>query len=132
MWARILNTGLGLWLMAAPAVLGFTDSPAATNHRIVGPLVVTFAFVAIWQVTRALRRINLASGLWLLAAPWIFGFPTDATVNAMVCGAAIAALSLVQGTRDTSFGGGWRVLWPPCRAATAEQRRQLGLEDVER
>lgn len=111
MWARLANTAVGLWLMAAPAVLGYSGS-AATNDRIVGPLAATFAIVAIWEVTRALRWANLALGLWLLAAPWILGgYPADAIVNSMAAGALLALFSLVRGKIRQEYAGGWSALW---------------------
>lgn len=111
MWARLANTAAGLWLMAAPAVLGY-GGPAATNDRIVGPLAATFAVIAIWEVTRGLRWINLALGLWLLAAPWLLGgYPADATANSMAAGALLAVLSLVRGELRKTYGGGWPAVW---------------------
>lgn len=111
MWVRLANTAVGLWLMAAPAVLGYGD-PADTNDRIVGPLAVTFAIIAIWEVTRALRWLNLALGLWLLAAPWLLGgYPADATVNSLAAGALLALFSLVRGKMQQEYAGGWPSLW---------------------
>lgn len=111
MWARLANTAVGVWLMAAPAVLGYGD-PAGTNDRIVGPLAATFAIIAIWEVTRALRWLNLALGLWLLAAPWILGgYPADATISSLAAGALLALFSLVRGKVQQEYAGGWPSLW---------------------
>ena len=111
MWARLLNTALGLWLMAAPAVLGYGD-PAQINDRIAGPLAVACAVVAIWEATRPLRRGNLAIGFWLLLAPWILGYGAAVpTVNSLVVGALLLALALVKGRVENRFGGGGSVLW---------------------
>ena len=111
MWARIVNVALGIWLMAAPAVLGYA-APAETNDRIVGPLVATFAIIAISGVTRPLRWVNTVAGAWLLVAPWILGYDTTATiVNNMLAGIVVIACSLVKGTVEDQFGGGWSSLW---------------------
>ena len=111
MWARLVNTALGLWLMAAPAVLAYGD-PAQINDRIAGPLAVTFAVVAIWGATRPLRRGNLAIGAWLLLAPWVLGYGAAApTVNSLAVGAVLIACSFVKGSLDHRFDGGWRMLW---------------------
>lgn len=110
MWARIANTVLGIWLMAAPAVLGY-ESPGSTNDRIVGPLIASFAVIAMAGATRPVRRANTALGAWLLVAPWVLGHPTAATVNSMVVGALVTAFSLVRGTVKDEFGGGWSALW---------------------
>jgi hypothetical protein len=111
MWARLVNAALGLWLMAAPAVLGY-GNPAQFNDRIAGPLAVTCAVIAIWGATRPLRRGNLAIGLWLLLAPFVLGYGATApTVNSLAVGAVLAALSFVKGDLENRFDGGWSMLW---------------------
>lgn len=123
MWARLANTAVGIWLMAAPAVLGY-GGPAATNDRIVGPLAATFAIVAIWETTRALRWLNLALGLWLLAAPWLLGgYAGDAVLNSLAAGALLALFSLVRGEMKQKYGGGWRALWRSGGSRTAPARK---------
>lgn len=110
MWAQIINAALGIWLMAAPAVLGYGGA-AATNDRIVGPVVATFAVVAWWGATRGTARWNTPLGAWLLLAPWVLGYgPTDAIVNSMVAGGLILGFSFVTGTVDKRYGGGWAAL----------------------
>lgn len=119
MWARLLNTALGIWLMAAPTVLGYTGKAAEVSDRIAGPLALTCAFVAIWEATRALRRVNLAIGVWLLVAPFVLGYTTTPLVNSLLVGAALAALSFVRGPQKHRFGGGWAMLWNKERPQTA-------------
>lgn len=111
MWARLINTALGIWLMAAPAVLGY-GGVASTNHRIVGPIVAAFAVIAIWEVTRSLRWINVPLGAWLVVAPLVLGYPAlDALINGLVVGLLIVAMATVRGNITQQFGGGWSVLW---------------------
>lgn len=112
MWAQIVNACVGIWLMAAPAVLGTQQSVSGDNDRIVGPVAATFAIVAVWEVTRGLRWVNLPLGLWLVLAPWILGIEVAAAAwNDVVCGIVLAACSLVKGKAPHPFGGGWSVLW---------------------
>lgn len=110
MWARFLNAGLGVWLMAAPAVLGY-GAPAATNDRIVGPLIASAAVIAMAGATRPVRRANTAFGAWLLVAPWLLGFGGPAMISSLLVGVAVIALSLVRGEVKDTFGGGWSSLW---------------------
>lgn len=111
MWARLVNAAAGIWLMAAPAVLGYGGA-AASNDRIIGPLASTFAIIAIWEVVRAVRRANLALGLWLIAAPWVLGgYPTAALINSMAAGVLLIAFSLIRGSIRQAYGGGWPALW---------------------
>jgi hypothetical protein len=115
MWPRIANILIGIWLMAAPAVLAYGGNQA-TNDRIVGPLAAGFAAIAIWQVTRPLRRLNVAIGVWLLLAPWLFGADWSATLNSIICGALLTAFALRPGPQPDQLGGGWRAVWYPSGA----------------
>jgi hypothetical protein len=110
MFPQIINTALGIWLMAAPAVLQY-GRPASTNDHIVGPLVATFACIAIWEATRPVRWLNLPLGLWLMIAPLALGHPPAGMLNSVLCGIAIAALSCVGSDVTQRFGGGWSALW---------------------
>ncbi|HET7274211.1 MAG TPA: hypothetical protein VFI91_03490 [Longimicrobiaceae bacterium] len=110
MWPRIVNAILGIWLMAAPAVLGYTE-PAATSDRIAGPLIAMAAIVAISGATRPVRRVNAALGVWLILAPLILGYGWTPAINSVAVGAVVAALSLIRGTVSDTFGGGWSALW---------------------
>ena len=113
MWAQILAAAIGIWLMAAPAVLGYSN-PAATNDHIAGPIAATFAVIACWEATRLLRWVNLAVGCWLVLAPWILGYgPSIPIVNDMLAGLLLAATAFVKGRIEGRYGGGWSVLWKP-------------------
>jgi hypothetical protein len=111
MWAQTINIMLGLWLMAAPTILGYVG-PARTNHRIVGPLAVSCAVIALWEVTRPMRWGNFALGLWLLVAPWMFADAWAAFLNSSLVGLLLIAFAQVRGTAEPQhFGGGWSALW---------------------
>lgn len=110
MWAQLASTGLGLWLMAAPALLGYGD-PAGTSDRIVGPIVASFAWIAVSEITRPLRRVSFLAGGWLLLAPWVLGYDLVPSVNSMVLGLLVIVCARVHGTVSERFGGGWASLW---------------------
>lgn len=112
MWARLASLVLGVWLMAAPAVLDYGD-PARTSDRIVGPIVASVAFVAVWEVARALRWVNAISALWLLLAPWVLGYGPAAAANSLAVGVLLLTLAAVRGSMRQRFGGGWRALGRP-------------------
>lgn len=105
---------LGLWLMAAPAVLGHAGTTAGSSDRFVGPLIASIAFVAASEITRPMRWANVAAAVWLVVAPWVLGFPTAAALNDLIIGLAVGALSPL-GKADTKgrFGGGWKSLLHP-------------------
>jgi hypothetical protein len=115
MFTQIATIVAGLWLMVAPAVLGYGDSgaarAAANNDWIVGPLVASFATVALWQATRAVRWVNVALGVWLMLAALVLPYPEVAAILVAVTGLAVAVLASRGGRISHAFGGGWRVLW---------------------
>lgn len=108
--ARYANILLGVWLMAAPDVLGYAGS-AQTNDRIVGPLIISFATVAIWEATRSLRHVNTVLGSWLLLAPWVLGYASLPLFNSLIVGVLTVLFSLVKGKITETYGGGWSRLW---------------------
>lgn len=110
MWAQLCNTAIGVWLMAAPAVLGYGGA-AALNDRIVGPIVATFAVVAASEATRGARWVNLPIGLWMILSRWILGSPTSARLNGMAVGPMLLTFALVRGRIEEQFGGGWAILF---------------------
>lgn len=111
MWAQILNTLIGLWLMIAPSVLNYNDSGTDSCH-IVGPIIVTFAFIAFWEATRVVGKWNIPLGLWFIAAPWVLGYEEILPIaNDMICGVLVVAFGLVKGKITGSYGGGWQSLW---------------------
>ena len=93
--------------MASPGIFGFSKTIADNDH-IVGPLITTFAIIALWESTRVVRTYNIPLGGWLLLAPWILGYDdTTAIVNDMAVGALVITFSLVRGKVQQRFGGGW-------------------------
>ncbi len=118
MSAHLIASIVGIWLMAASAILGYGE-PAATNDRIVGPLVASFALISVWHVTRTLRWPNVALAVWLLAAPVLLGYPSIAAANSIACGLVIGTLSLVRGKQRHSVGGGWSSLRRGASSSTA-------------
>lgn len=108
-WSLVGAAILGVWLMLAPTILE-DAGPAAVSDRIVGPLVIAFAVIAVWDVTRPVRWLHLPLGLWLLAEPWLLGFGTASTVNSLVVGLLLLISLAFRGRLTDRFDGGWRAL----------------------
>jgi hypothetical protein len=107
MGPHLIAAAIGVWMMFAPAVLGY-GGEAATSDYVVGPLIASFGLIAAWEITRALRVCNLVLGAWLATSPLYLSHLSRASLlNAVVCGAAVFALSLVRGKSKHRFGGGW-------------------------
>ena len=109
MWFQVANAALGIWLMAAPAVLDY-GPPAASVDRILGPTVAAVALIAASEVMRGFRLLNVAIGLALLVMPWLLGYETPALANSIAIGAAIILLAIPRGRIKHQIGGGWRSL----------------------
>ncbi|MDY7105697.1 MAG: hypothetical protein S0880_31315 [Actinomycetota bacterium] len=113
MIARFVAVAVGIWLMAAPAVLDYGD-PAATSDRIAGPVGGGIAFVALWKVARSLRWAVFPVGVWLVIAPVVLGYDDiTAWVNSIACGLVFVGTVRFGGVSPDQFGGGWRTIWRP-------------------
>ncbi len=94
--------------MFAPAVFETTGRAAGSDH-LVGALVVTFAVIAMAEVARTLRFVNVALGAWVVLAPWVLsGAVGAARWNNVVIGIALGLLSLPRGRVRGEYGG-----WQP-------------------
>lgn len=122
MWAQIINMVLGLGVMAAPAVWWFPED-ASNNNYIAGPLVITFAMIAITDVGRSMRWFNVPLACWLTISPFILDYDGPALPVNVLLGVVIGVLSLVKGKVSQRFGGGWRSLFQkePAHVKAAEE-----------
>jgi uncharacterized membrane protein len=108
-WNLTLSAALGVWLMAAPAVLR-VSGPAADSNHLAGALVVTWAVIAFGEVARPARLLNIPMGLWIAAAPWLLlsGATDLSRWTDVFAGALLVALSIRRGRIAEHFGG-WNV-----------------------
>lgn len=110
--AQTALTGVGAWLMAAPAVLGHSGSDLGTSDRIAGPVILATAFLGIFPITRIVRWFNALPGAWLLVAPFLLsGGSAAAAVSDRIAGVLVLALFWVEKAPQDDYGGGWDTLW---------------------
>jgi hypothetical protein len=103
-WRLLLSALLGLWLMLAPGIFR-TAGAAADSDHLVGALVVTTAAVAMAEVVRSARFLNVLFGLWVLVGPWLLsGGSGPARGNDLVAGAALILLSRSRGKVRERYG----------------------------
>ncbi|HEX7028198.1 MAG TPA: vitamin K epoxide reductase family protein, partial [Gammaproteobacteria bacterium] len=69
-WPLVFSALIGVWLMFTRLTYGNEGAMADSDH-LVGALIVTVAVIALAEVARALRFINVLLGAWLIAAPWL-------------------------------------------------------------
>lgn len=88
---------LGVLLMFAPAIYG-VDGAAAESNWLFGPLVITFSAIALADVTRALRLVNVPFAAWVVASPWVLGdLDVAFALATSLMGLAVLGLSLQRG-----------------------------------
>ena len=109
-WNLLVSVAVGLWLMFAPAALGITGTAAHSDH-LVGALIVTAAVIALADVGRAARFINILFGAWVIAAPWVLVGATSASRwSDMIAGALVILLSFRRGKIGERYGSFERYL----------------------
>ncbi len=68
-------------------------------------MVVTFSVIAMAEVGRAIRFINIAFAVWLIVAMFLLkDVPAQALWNAIISGAALMALSFPKGRIREKYG----------------------------
>lgn len=103
-WNLLISAALGVWLMFAPFALGSTGTAADSDH-LVGALMVAVAVIAIAEVGRATRFVNILFGAWAIASVWMMsGATTGATWNDLIVGALVILLSIPRGKIGERYG----------------------------
>lgn len=106
-WTLVVTALIGLGLMLTRLLFG-TEAPMAHSDHMVGALIFTVSVMAMAEVGRPLRFINVLFGLWLVAAPWILGGAAlIGTLAVTIAGIAVIALSLPRGKRSQNHYGSW-------------------------
>ncbi|MDZ4865096.1 MAG: vitamin K epoxide reductase family protein [Gemmatimonadota bacterium] len=103
-WNLLASVGLGGWLMFAPATLGSTGGAAHSDH-LIGALIVTFGVMALADVGRALRFVNVLFGALVIAAPWVLtGATSGSRWSDAVAGGLVILLSFRRGPVGERYG----------------------------
>ncbi|MEP6574337.1 MAG: vitamin K epoxide reductase family protein, partial [Gemmatimonadota bacterium] len=103
-WNLLASIGLGGWLMFAPATLGSTGVAAHSDH-LIGALILTFGVMALADVGRALRFVNVLFGALVLAAPWVVnGATSGSRWSDAMAGILVILLSVRRGPVGERYG----------------------------
>lgn len=103
-WTLVLSAALGVWLMAAPGVLGH-DGRAADVEHLAGVAVLTTAVVAMGEPVRTLRLLNVLFGALLAGLPWfVGGADLGGRLLDTLAGLAVLALAIPRGPLRERFG----------------------------
>jgi hypothetical protein len=117
-WAMATSIIIGIALMFTRAIFGTSGDAAASDH-IVGALVVTFSIMALSEVGRPIRLINVGFGAWLILAPWLLsGYSGLAIAASIVVGILLILLALPLGPIRSHYGAWdhWIAVGTPRRA----------------
>lgn len=116
LWARLVCVGLGAWLIASPATLGYA-SWLGWSDVVSGIVVIVLSIVSLWWRAAVLRWAVAAVGVWVISAPLLFWSPSAAAylngtlVGALVIGFAVVARPApaigVSATTGPDIPPGW-------------------------
>ena len=108
-WNLLVIALLGVWLMGAPGVFQ-TQGQIANSDQVLGALVVTVAIIALAEVGRAARFINILLALAVILLPLLLGGGTLASgLNDLIVGVLIIGLSIPPGKIKNTYGN-WNPL----------------------
>ena len=94
----VASAVLGLALLAAPSLFDVAiTSGAADVAHLVGAAVVVVAVVAMGEVVRALRWLDVVLGVGVAVAVWLVDAPASYAVSVTVVGALVAVLAVPKG-----------------------------------
>jgi hypothetical protein len=95
-WQEWASFALGLWLAVSPWAMDYAAHDAATANAIFVGLALALGshFQAALDQCPG-EWLNLAAGLWLVAAPFVLGFAADkvATATSISVGSFVALLA---------------------------------------
>jgi len=109
-WNLVVVSGLGLWLLASPAVFQ-TQGLAADINYVLGAAVWVVAIIAFAEVARAIRFANIVLAIVLMVLPWLLGGGTMThSLNNLLVAALIIVLSIPPGKIKNTYGSWNRLI----------------------
>jgi hypothetical protein len=121
-WYLAASTAIGVALMCTRFLLGTSDD-AANNDHLIGSLVITFSIMAMGEVARPLRFVNIGFGAWLIASPWLVdGYSGVAAAASVLLGALLIWLALPLGRIEGRYGA-----WDKIARFTLVSFKQCGM-----
>lgn len=91
-----INLITGIWLIAAPFVLGYSYNTPKTNDIWLGAVVGILALIRAFNPFRMvwINWVNVLAGIWLIIAPFVLRYSTAASFwNDVIVGIIVAAVA---------------------------------------
>jgi hypothetical protein len=98
MWARVVETMLGIWLAISPLVFRRATAPAALwwTDLAAAAAVITLALASYWQPTRHAHFAILLVAGWLVVSAFLSEYPTPpAEQNHLLTGLLLIMLAII-------------------------------------
>jgi hypothetical protein len=93
----VYQLALAAILFVSPWLFAFTRSTATANARISGALVALVSIIALLMFREWEEWINVVLGAWIIASPWILGFPHTTAAHVMIAiGLVVTYLALLE------------------------------------
>jgi SPW repeat len=93
----LYNLLLAAFLFTSPWMFAYASGTAATDLRVSGLAVAVLSLAAILAFATWEEWANLLLGIWLIASPWILGFPhTRAMHFSIGIGLAVAFFAALE------------------------------------
>jgi len=94
-WGAWANSGLGLWLLTAPPLLGYGDSGMVLSDLAAGLALLAFGLLSLsWRMYWA-RFAAAAVGCWVMFSPLVFWIANGAAyLNATLVGMLAVAFAI--------------------------------------
>ena len=93
----LYNAVLGAFLIVSPWLFDYAYGVARDGAFAAGALLVLVSVLAIGAFREWEEWVNLAIGCWILASPWVLGFPHHSGMHvAVFVGSAVVSLSLLE------------------------------------
>lgn len=109
-WNLVVVSGLGLWLLATPAIFQAQGLAADINY-VLGAAVWVVAITAFAEVARAIRFVNIMLAIALMVLPWLLSGGTMAYgLNNLIVGAVVIVLSVPSGKIKNTYGSWNRLI----------------------
>jgi hypothetical protein len=80
----VYNLGLGLLLAVSPWLFGFSRDIARADAWVCAAIVVAASLMAIVAFSEWKEWVNIAAGGWLVASPWLLGFPHTHAMHVVI------------------------------------------------
>ncbi|MGH8178315.1 MAG: NAD-dependent epimerase/dehydratase family protein [Steroidobacter sp.] len=102
-WNLLASIAVGVWLLFTRVTLG-AEADMANSDHVIGSLAITVAVIALAEIARPVRFLNMALGLALLITPFVFDAAAPSMISSIACGVALILLSIRRGSIRCHYG----------------------------